>query len=42
MKSAIKKLYALPKTTLFRNIGLSTLFILFYMVILYILINSPA
>lgn len=42
MKSAFKKLAALNKITLFRNLGLSFLFIVFYLVILYILINSPA
>jgi hypothetical protein len=42
MKSAFKKLAALPKITIFRGIGLSIFFIAFYAVILYILINSPA
>lgn len=42
MKSAFKKLAALNKSTLFRGIGISFIFILFYAVILYILINSPA
>jgi len=42
MRSAFKKLATLNKTTLFRSIGLSFIFIVFYIVILYILINSPA
>jgi hypothetical protein len=42
MKSAFKKLAALNKTNLFRSVIFSFVFILFYIVILYILINSPA
>jgi hypothetical protein len=42
MRSAFKKFTALNKITIFRGIGLSFLFIIFYAVILYILINSPA
>ena len=42
MKSAFKKLAALNKATIFRSLGLSFVFIIFYIVILYILINSPA
>ncbi|MFL5740964.1 MAG: hypothetical protein ACJ75B_12150 [Flavisolibacter sp.] len=42
MKSAFKKFATLNKTSLFRSLLVSFVFILFYLVILYILINSPA
>jgi hypothetical protein len=42
MKSALKKLVSLNRSTLVRNILFSVLFLAFYMIVLYILINSPA
>lgn len=42
MKAAIRKLATLTNTTLLRKVLFSFLFILFFAVVLYILINSPA
>lgn len=42
MKSTLKKLATLNKHALLRNIAFSFLFILFFVVVLYVLINSPA
>ena len=42
MKSAIKKLSALNKATIVRSLFFSFVFIVFYMLVLYVLINSPA
>jgi hypothetical protein len=42
MRSAFKKITALNKATIFRSLGISIVFMAFYAVVLYILINSPA
>ena len=42
MKASIKRLLTLNKTTLFRGLFFSILFLAFYFFILYVLINSPA
>lgn len=42
MKSAFKKIAALNKAALLRNILFSFLFIVFFVCVLYFLINSPA
>jgi hypothetical protein len=41
MRSAFKKITALNKATIFRSLGISIVFMAFYAVVLYILINSP-
>ena len=42
MKSALKKLSAFNKATLIRTVLFSVLFVAFYVLILYVLITSPA
>jgi len=42
MKAALKKLTTTSKLTLLRNVLFSFLFVVFFVVVLYILINSPA
>lgn len=42
MKAAFKKLAALNKHNLLRNLFFSFLFIAFFVVVIYVLINSPA
>ena len=42
MKAAFKKLAAINKQTLLRSVLFSFLFVVFFVVVLYILINSPA
>jgi len=42
MKAALKKLATLNKYALLRNVFFSFLFILFFVFVLYVLINSPA
>lgn len=42
MKAALKKLSTLSKHTVLRNLFFSFLFILFFVFVLYVLINSPA
>ena len=42
MKAVIKKIATLNKHLLLRSLLFSFLFILFFVVVLYVLINSPA
>jgi hypothetical protein len=42
MKAAIRKLVTLNRYPLLRNIFFSFLFIVFFVFVLYVLINSPA
>jgi hypothetical protein len=42
MKANLKKLVTLTRYPLIRNIFFSFLFVLFFVFILYVLINSPA
>jgi hypothetical protein len=42
MKAAFKKIATLSKYALLRNIFFSFLFVLFFVLVLYVLINSPA
>jgi hypothetical protein len=42
MKANLKKLVTLNKYPVIRNIFFSFLFVLFFVFILYVLINSPA
>lgn len=42
MKAAFRKLATLNKYSVLRNLAFSFLFIMFFAVVLYILINSPA
>lgn len=42
MKTAFRKLATLNKYAILRNLAFSFLFILFFVTVLYILINSPA
>ncbi|HEU4472298.1 MAG TPA: hypothetical protein VFR58_14495 [Flavisolibacter sp.] len=42
MKSAFRKLVAVSKPSLFRSLFFSILFLAFYFIVLYVLINSPA
>jgi hypothetical protein len=42
MKTAFRKLASLNKNTILRNLAFSVMFILFFVVVIYILINSPA
>lgn len=42
MKAAFKKLVTLNKFALLRNIFFSFLFLVFFVFVLYVLINSPA
>lgn len=42
MKAALKKLSTLNKNAILRNIFFSFLFVLFFVFVLYVLINSPA
>lgn len=42
MKAAFRKLAAFNKYSVLRNLAFSFLFILFFVVVLYVLINSPA
>lgn len=42
MKATLKKLAAINRHTLLRSVLFSFLFVLFFVVVLYILINSPA
>lgn len=42
MKAALKKLSTLNKQTIIRNVFFSFLFIAFFILVLYVLINSPA
>ena len=42
MKATLKKLVTLNKYAVLRNIFFSFLFILFFVFVLYVLINSPA
>lgn len=42
MKAALKKLTTLRKHAMLRNVFFSFLFILFFVLVLYVLINSPA
>jgi phosphatidylglycerophosphate synthase len=42
MKAAFKKLVTPNKYTLLRNLFFSFLFVLFFVFIIYVLINSPA
>lgn len=42
MKTILKKAISLNRLTLFRNIFVIIAFMAFYVIVLYILINSPA
>jgi hypothetical protein len=42
MKAVIKKFATLNKNTIVRSLFFSFLFIIFFVVVLYVLINSPA
>jgi hypothetical protein len=42
MKAAFRKLATLNKVTLLRNLFFSFLFVMFFVFVLYVLINSPA
>lgn len=42
MKAAFRKLATLNKSILLRNLFFSFLFVLFFVFVLYVLINSPA
>ena len=42
MKAALKKLSVLNRYSVLRNVFFSFLFILFFVLVLYVLINSPA
>jgi hypothetical protein len=42
MKAALKKLSALNRYSVVRNVFFSFLFVLFFVLVLYVLINSPA
>jgi hypothetical protein len=42
MKTTLRKLAALNKVSLFRNLAFSVLFLSFFVLVLYVLINSPA
>jgi|GEM_PF-3180986 len=42
MKSALKKLSTLNRATILRSLFFTVLFLFFYLLILYVLINSPA
>lgn len=42
MKAALKKLAAINRHALLRSVLFSFLFILFFVMVLYVLINSPA
>ncbi|HEY6955100.1 MAG TPA: hypothetical protein VI385_07640 [Flavisolibacter sp.] len=42
MKAALKKLSTLNRFSLLRNVFFSFLFVLFFVLVLYVLINSPA
>jgi hypothetical protein len=42
MKATFKKLVTLNKYSVLRNIFFSFLFVLFFVFVLYVLINSPA
>jgi hypothetical protein len=42
MKTAIRKIATLSKYPILRNVFFSFLFILFFVFVLYVLINSPA